>query len=522
MQANATKALTQNSLRSWIQPGGAGPENPLYFAGVNWEEVQVSGGQRNLRGSRDPINRHDPRRPGRFVRRGQKVSPPDNNSVTVEFAESCGGIPRAQLLDCPFNIYELKSCCGDPGDFLHGWDGSVTVYSGIDVESMDLGDRTSFEGQEQVTVSASADVDDIYDVSELSLGVTPLDSSVTAAIVGVTFGDTIECGDCGPGANCDSWIYAIDSAGMLFYRSNAGWGSLDLSGTGIDVLFGTGTYAAKGIATLGRFLVVLYSVSGATPDEDGIAYTELSSAGLPGQTTGEWWKLTPFKNAAGAAIAGADPILMQKAGNVLYVVTTLAQDGTNTGLWRISSLGENADILLDTGNLAATPTAASVSVLGDTIVVGMSAGKIALSRDAGQTWSLVTAIGTSSINDVECVSSYLWWAATSTGLFYTTDAGVTWTEKVPVGAAAAGVYAQVNFANAEVGYAVSSAGTVYATWNGGYSWSSRSPRMRLVGEAVTTPKVALADCSNANRGANSVLLGGTTGLVFANMTMDAM
>ncbi len=497
--ASNKQALTQSQLRAWLQPNGPGPTNPVYFAGVGYDDIQITGGSKNLRGSRDPINRHDPRRPGKYRRLGQRVSPPDNNSVTVEFSEYCGGIPAHDLLQCDFNLYEFNSCCGDPGDFLRGWDGRIKVYSNIDVESGDYGDRTAFDGQSDVMTSYSAEVEDIYDVGELNIGVpTGFAATATKTIVGTAYGNNDNCGNCGPNAKCDSWLYAVDNAGIIYYRTSNGTGTLDITAANLTTNGLTaGTELPVGLTVVSGSLVVLFSNAAGN---DGYMYASIeTSGGLP-TADASWSKVYPW------AVATVNPSKILESDVELLIAGFDTVNATYPALYRISAPGETIEKIYQ-GSAAGTINA--VASLGDLYVIALANGTLVYSRNNGLAWSTATITGAPVPNAIHISGEYLWWVATASGLMYSIDQGANWATKTIAGMT--GTIYDVMFVSDEVGYAIQSTGAIAMTWNGGYSWTTLSPRIATLQVTdLANPKFARIDCVNKTRQTNTLAIGGAS------------
>jgi photosystem II stability/assembly factor-like uncharacterized protein len=86
----------------------------------------------------------------------------------------------------------------------------------------------------------------------------------------------------------------------------------------------------------------------------------------------------------------------------------------------------------------------------------------------GEIWSTATTSGNATCTDIHAISSYVAWVTGASGMYFTKDAGVSWTKRNSYATAA------VDFMDELFGMAVGSAasGLIYNTINGGYDWST--------------------------------------------------
>lgn len=115
---------------------------------------------------------------------------------------------------------------------------------------------------------------------------------------------------------------------------------------------------------------------------------------------------------------------------------------------------------------------AATALAADRIVAVGQNGKIALSRDRGQSWSLQSAAGAQSLFGVSFVTAQDGWVIGAGGsISRTTDGGTTWsaqksgTEHNLFGIA---------FLNTDQGWVVGAAGVMLQTEDGGRHWQDRS------------------------------------------------
>jgi photosystem II stability/assembly factor-like uncharacterized protein len=99
----------------------------------------------------------------------------------------------------------------------------------------------------------------------------------------------------------------------------------------------------------------------------------------------------------------------------------------------------------------------------------LTSGNVEHTVDGGTTWGAVTASGTSGTGtDIHALTRYLVYVSASDGLYYSSDAGATWTNRNAVATAA------LDFKNEQEGLAVGSGASalVYQTVDGGYTWNA--------------------------------------------------
>src|SRR5512147_1024511 len=90
----ADEVITTKHVRSFIQPGGPGPGNAVYYGGADYNAMAVSGLTIPDQGAIAPIWETDPARPGRYVLRGRTLAPPDLATATLQLREKHGALPR--------------------------------------------------------------------------------------------------------------------------------------------------------------------------------------------------------------------------------------------------------------------------------------------------------------------------------------------------------------------------------------------------------------------------------------------
>ena len=150
-------------------------------------------------------------------------------------------------------------------------------------------------------------------------------------------------------------------------------------------------------------------------------------------------------------------------------------------------------------------------------------GGIGFSSDGGKTWTNVK--GTYSTSDsfpchfLSFLDATTGWAANDSDLARIDNCGNTWTAiKLPAGMG--GSIAAIDLRTATDGYVLDSAGTVWATANGGNTWTSKP--LGLTGGTIATAKQQLAgiNFTDATHGVVVARLAGTAPKLVAFHTSD--
>src|SRR3989304_2646131 len=289
----ANETIMQRHVRNYIQYGGPTPANVAQYAGQAAQYLKVEGvGLPDGSGGVEPSWKHDPRRPGKYRLVSRMITPPDLAEATLVLTERHGAIPRQlQKMHGAFNLYENIGDCKDLSDFIAGWSDYVLVYSGALIDgNKDLGNRSSWDTDDELEDSLPLKLSDVYPVGALSFGEQAA-TNITLEVIDVVYGSHEQCGDCGPTDDGTQRIYAItESSGStpgtaprLIYSTDGGatWtqGSVDSLGETEDPV---------AIDVVGKYVVVLTRIAGG-PTLSGYYYSEIDpDTGVPGT----WTKVT--------------------------------------------------------------------------------------------------------------------------------------------------------------------------------------------------------------------------------------
>lgn len=449
---------TQGMTRAFIQHGGPGTQTYLFGLGAQYGTIEGASLPQAV-GSIDPIYQPDPRRAQNYRLVGTQSAAPELPSVTLNFHEKMGGVPRQLLAPrCEYNLYEVHGRCNDLSDFNRGWNGYVLVYSGFkNVGTVDLGARMSADGDEALTDGIEATGEAIYPVGEMSFGEEAA-TDIVADVMDIVYGTAINCKACGAENDGSKFIYAVTRANVaspsapsqLVYSLDGGQTWTNATITGI------GTTAEP------RFIDIVNNILFIGTDDTTLFYTALNTdTGAP--TT---WQSVTLPVAMRDAWVESPNAIWFVDTTVIYKTTditippTAVDSGAPATLLRIHGTGEG------------------------TIVATGQTGAVRYSRNGGISWVTATAPSVSNVRAVQVVEDRLWYVGSADGNVYkTVDYGASWATVGFPGAGTGNVH-DIVVATREViwvAYVASSVAYLVTSIDGGFSWAgtnSGAPRIQ--------------------------------------------
>lgn len=484
------KNMTTDSCRVYIQ-WAQRPDEGLKYSGVSENDIYVQGTTMNIKGDKTRLFAPDPLKRGKYVNRGSINAVPDLHEATLLMSPKCGGLPRMLVEgDKKFNIFVPCNCCGPLGDHLTSWkEGYGLLYSGVDIQSHDLGDLTAKESAEH-EFSTSVMIDDIVPIASVVLGgVTNLTKETSA----VCFGQVNSDGSCeapDDGTKKIYWATLGDVAAKPGVVWTADGGT---TRTTTSIAAAANAEATFGIAWVNGRIVVIGASAHYWADID-------TNTGAPGTFS----KVTSGYAAAPNAIVsdGSNTFICGASGTVWTTTdVTVGVTAATTGLVA--------------GALAA------IDMCGNTSVAVGASGAILATSNAWQSAKVVTppaALSSSSLVSVQVKSNYEWWITASTGeRAYTLDGGSTWSTPVAFAALAAN---SIVWVNDSVGW-MSTGTSIYSTWTVGASWTKATPRISSTPAAVTKiNQIAYPKAADGKRAANVIAVAGlatSTGIALVGL-----
>jgi hypothetical protein len=499
-KVNSDEIITKTMLRYFVQPGGADPENPVYYSGVSSAYMNIESVSNPISGGISPINVQDPSRVGLYRKVGSQRDPADFATFTVQFMQKLNALPAhlVRLGECPTNFYEVAGLCQDLSDFLGGWSAYVKVMSDSAPTNATEGGGAFDSGEavmDEVEYTAQGGV---FNIGKLGIGEFGA-VTVYSEVVDIVYGSQETCGNCGPANDGTRWIYALmkntvastGQAPSFSYSVDYGVTFTDLAITG-----SASTDVPVAAAIVGKYLVAVFD-DGAT---GGYFISEINSiTGIPGAFTKVITGFTTGKAPTDIYVASASSIWFSAKGGYIYQATNIL-----------------SGVSVENAGAATTNQLNRIDGLGEVIVLVGASGTVVVSLNRGETFNTTTANPSgNSLNALSVNGQYLWWVGdASGGIFYTKTQGASWTTMAAVPATVTAIQ-DIVFVNKEVGYIVgTSAGPtaeLYTTWNGGYSWTNSTPRILNFPTFDRVNRIAVPDSSNRNTNVNNVAWAGLGG-----------
>lgn len=500
-KVTADEINTQKHVRFFVQPGGASPANALYYSGQDNAYLNIEEATNPVRGGITPIRVHDPRRPGRYRTIGRTIEPPDFPSSDVEFMQKKDVLPRhlTTLPDCLFAIYQVVGDCKDLSDFNGGWSSYVKVYSnGLAGDTTEGGG--SFDGDEAIMDTLPVTWDAIYNIGKLGF-TERATTEVYSEVIDTVYGSRVQCGICGPADNGTKLIYELinntiaspGSGPAVAYSlngQNGPWTVTNING-------GAAGDVPKAIDIVGQYLVVVFD-NGTT---GGYFYSLLNT--ITGQP-GTWAKVTTGfvtgKAPQDVWVNSSREVWLAGKGGYIYKTDNILAGVT------VNNAGETT-----------TQTLNRIHGLDEIVVAGGEGATLIYSLTGGNSWAVETnaPAGATNIDALSVNGDFLWWVGTDNGKVFYNDAQgeAAWVELTFPGTPVA--IQDIVFPTPEVGFlALTTSGptaVLYATMNGGKSWTSTSPRILNFPTLDRVNRIATPEVDNYNVAVNNVALAGLAG-----------
>lgn len=446
--------IIQNSgTRVWLMEGGAGPAVTPEYMGV-WKCGPVSWDF----GESTAIEIPSDSAYGGFEEvasiAGAKGKP--GTTLAARLARTLSEMLRMARRECIDDIQVHVGLCQDPQNFRLGWD-KIMVFEQFRISNYSTEDLGALASDENAVVNESVSIQakDYYEIGKIALAEVAK-TSVIQEVLDVTFCDTKNCGgECGTPSDGCSKIYALIKAvggspglgAQIVYSDDGGsvWGS-----TAIDTL--AANSEPSRISCFGDYVVVI------SDTDESHHYADRDEILLGLET---WQEVTGYETGGGPrAIWTLKPGYAWVVGSGGYVYflsdVTDAPEVQDAGAATVQDLND-------------------VHAFDEAHVLAVGDSNAVIYTTDGQTWTAITgpAIG---VNLTTCwmASENIWWVGTAGGrLYYTLNAGATWTEKQFNGSGA-GTVRDIKFVTAQVGYlahdTAASAGRILRTISGGSSW----------------------------------------------------
>lgn len=494
----------QQNLRLFLQFGGARPDSPLRYAGVDAQYVALDDIEAPVRGDITPTYAQDPKSFKKYKKVGNSVEPPENKTTTVTFMHKQGGIPRHMLdLSCPMTLYQVSGECGDPSDIIGGWSNSIDILADAEATTRTHQNNTSFDSDDGRTTEVPVTLRDFYTIGKLGFGESG-SVDVTTEVLDITYGTATSCGNCGPANDGTKQWYAVVKAGTGGSSSAPAFVMYSVDGgatiqTAVLNL-AANTEVPSAIRVIGQYVVVF------SPTAGGATLSGYYYAAINPDTgaIGAWTKVTAgsvaTKLVRDVYVVSSREVYMAADGGYIYKLADVASG--------VTTLNAGA---ATTDNLLRIHGAND----GQTIWAVGASGRVIRSINRGVTFATTVAAGAASNQALAVLDARRAWVGDSAGVLrYTNNGGASWTAYTVADATA---IHDVKFPTDEIGYVSfsnGSAGRLWWTPAGGRVWgnSADAGQARIVGLPTATRYNRIAVPSGSvETNVNNVLLAGLAG-----------
>lgn len=455
----ATRGVKTNMQRTphsrvWIIQDGAAPNHSPKYKGL----ARLTGITVNF-GDITPVRVPDPDQYGRFIVVDKVRGEPGLPTTTLQsrMERELSDLLKLSRDSCEFSVQAHIGVCKNPQDFNGGWEkvhmferAVATQYTSGELGALDQGQDAVID--EEIAITA----EDYYEV----IPIRPTEiggAEIVQEIVSVNICDSKQCGICGLSSDgCQRILAVTKSAGgspglaaEVVYSANQGG---EVSATNVSTL--AANEDPSDSACVGVYYVVISNGG------DAIHYA-LTADIFNGDE--EWTKVTTGIVASGSpnAIFSLGTAFTWLVGDGGYIYFS---DDITAGVDVQSAGGATTSILKDIHGVDEFFLAA----------VGNS-NAVVYTADGGSTWSSVTgpAVGV-NLTGIFVKDQNTWFVTAANGkLFYTTNQGVSWSEKGFPGSGAGNTTA-IDFATDSVGYLAhtnaAGLGRILRSIDGGNSW----------------------------------------------------
>ncbi len=441
------KAYETGQGRVFAQWLGAAPNHAVEFQGL----ARVGGLSESL-GDVTPIRAPSTSMYNAFdvvgYTRGEPGLP--TTSMIARFAQ----VNRILTQKCKFDIHVHYGSCKNPTDFNSGWDKGFCYEQAV-ITNRSSDDMTSFDSSEIITFTADVTALKFWEYDHMTLAAKAA-SYIETEIVDVLVSDYVSCGDCGYESDGNKRIFALQktsgaSAGLtseLIYSLDGGstWEdeAVDTLGASED---------ASAMAVAGQNLVV---VSGAVAS---LSYADLDLLGT-------WTEVT-------------DGFVATKYPNdVFSLSSTLTWFAAEDGYIYFSD-DPSQGVTVQADGSATTEDMLCIHACDSrNVIAGGENGALLVTSNGGTAWALSPSVpgGIGDITACWMRTSHSWLIGDANGtLWYTADAGVSWTQVTfPIESPTeVADIAFVDHSDSPFGFLAvktASAGYLLRTIDGGRSW----------------------------------------------------
>ncbi len=430
---------------------------------------------------------------GAFDVVGEITGGQENATTTLMLQDrmAASEVLKYALRRCAFDIQIHQGQCTDPRDFDAGWSkirvferARATTYSTDEVGSLTSGDTDKVT--EELEISALT----YYEILPMNYAERAT-AEVTNEIIAISVCDRPDCGDCGEASTGCEKVFAVSGPGGTS------------PGLAPEVIFTDDSFTTAGDTPITSFTNL------GDPDDAECVGTNLvivsndvNDFGLHYAATADildsaevWAKVTTGLVAAHypTCISSASPRDTWVGGDGGYIYFTT--DPTN-------------GVTVQDAGVATTQNLNDIFAFSTKVVVAVGANNAVVYTADGETWIPVTGpVPGVVLNCVTIRKESEWWVGAANGkLYYTTDSGGHWHEKIYPGSGTGSVK-KIVFASDTVGYmshsTVGVLGVILRTISGGNTWY-----IAPEGTATLPTADAINDIAVCQNEANIIYAGG--------------
>ena len=500
----ADEIITQRHRRSFLQLGGARPNNKLAFAGLDAQYFFISGVKVPQLGSITPIYVPSPTVQGKYRLVNRSLVAPGLPTATIIMHERHGSIPiQLSQLTCPFTIYDPTGTCAQLSDFNASGTDYWEVFSNIIITDKDLGARTSQEKDDAAADTLSVTLSDYYVMGPMPFG-TKGAAATTSEVKDIIFGNKEQCGNCGPSDRGTNLIYAcMDGTASPTAKPSVVY-SLDggLSWTAQAISAAANGDIVTAIVLAGTTLAVLCPLGTGGTGPSVVYVTTINT--LTGAPSASWVKVAPSvftvaNTCNDMYVLSASEVFFCGQGGYIYSTSDLTSG--------------SAYVVVDAGSASANNYNRIGGDDQDNMVIVGASNTVVKSTNRGTTWTATTTSPTGTLQAVWVLDRFRYWVGTAAGVLeYTLNGGETWSAQTFTTDTPAAVQ-DIAFPTDEVGYVIyTTAGTngkLATTMDGGEKWTTQAPRIASVPACVRYNRIGIPQTSDSSINVNTLALAGS-------------
>jgi hypothetical protein len=362
---------------------------------------------------------------------------------------------RLKRTNCRFNIQAKYDSCGRPDDFF-SWE---SKYLGVAARMTDLTfpQMNPLSGDDNAVSQLTGSLSMFVWVEILKLKFEEqADSVILAEVLDGFYNDVVDCGDCGQFSDGCGKFYCLTladagspglSSQIVFTDDGkATWQTIDIPPLG-------GNSGSK-IAAVGNRLIV---IAESTNSHFHIRFSDLHAL-----------VTTAWSEVSSGYVENPLDIYSKSPGETFI-------SGRNGYIYKLDDVTTAPTVLTD-GSIV-TDDLNVITGIAETIVAGGENGALLVSNNSGEAFASMGitlkdgSVIATNVTAIGMLDDTMWFVGAGGSLYFTTDGGTTYTQKVLDGGIS--VINDIAFYDDNVGYIaceVAGAGRVYRTDSMGWNW----------------------------------------------------